>query len=390
MAGRFENIAFFPAYPAVVGTVARLLGLTTPASWFWLAAGLSTLLFGAALATLYSLCRRDGGDERANRAVWLCAASPFAVYFGVGYTESLYLLASLCAVLHLERHQYLPAAAWGLLGGLTRPTAVVIAAAMLASRLVDQIRWWRGRNEHGVPPMAWLAAISPLLGMAIYSCYVFGVTGHPLMWATVQDGWGRTTQSPVHALSAPLAELVRNPTAMLVATPETVLNLAAALFALAVAYPLSRRLGVGHGVLVVLGTVMPLVGGGLASAGRYTAVAFPIYARSAVARSGGRPSRQHSHCALVCELLRENRRVPLNELLLLTVSKIPVGVNEPDRPEENADSEDQRHQCDQVDATVDDASNNPALQKEVERRAEHCDRHSAESCVCRTTHQIPL
>lgn len=286
VAGRFENIAFFPAYPAVVGTVARLLALTTPASWFWLAAGLSTLLFGAALATLYSLCRRDGGDERANRAVWLCAASPFAVYFGVGYTESLYLLASLCAVLHLERHQYLPAAAWGLLGGLTRPTALVIAAAMLASRLVDQVRWWRGRNEHGVPPMAWLAAISPLLGMAIYSCYVFGVTGHPLMWATVQDGWGRTTQSPVHALSAPLAELVRNPIAMLVATPETVLNLAAAVFALAVAYPLSRRFGVGHGVLVLLGTVMPLVGGGLASAGRYTAVAFPIYVWLAASLSG--------------------------------------------------------------------------------------------------------
>src|SRR5262249_40848416 len=139
--------------------------------------------FCVALAYLYLMAREHLDDRRATAALWLIAAYPFSVFFGAIYTESLFLLAMLGAFHHLRRHQWLPAAAFGLLLGLTNANAFFFAAP----RAIAAVAWHRRRSVW--PGFA--VAGAPILGAAICSAIVYQITGDPLMWLRAQGAWGR-------------------------------------------------------------------------------------------------------------------------------------------------------------------------------------------------------
>ena len=60
----------------------------------------------------------------------LLATYPFAVYYSAAYTESLFLLAALGTWFHSRREEFLRAAGWGLLLGLTRPNGFFLAVPL--------------------------------------------------------------------------------------------------------------------------------------------------------------------------------------------------------------------------------------------------------------------
>ena len=239
---------------------------------------ISTALFAIALVPLGLLAARHAGAERARWSVILCACSPFAVFFGLPYTESLFLLATTALVLCFEQRRFAPAIAAGIVAGLTRPTAVVVAGGLAAALAVNLVaRRHRGDRAPNDDVLAWLAAASPLMGMAIYSAYVWGLTGHPFMWALVQDAWGRPAQNPIAAIGTPLLALLAHPLRQIAREPHVTLNVVAGIAALALVWPITKRLGIVYGSVVLGGTLLPLAAGGVASLGRYTAVLFPIY-----------------------------------------------------------------------------------------------------------------
>lgn len=276
-AGKLENIAFFPAFPLIVATVARTLDLASAEAWAWLGVLISTVLFAVALVPLGLLAARHAGADRARWSVILCACSPFAVFFGLPYTESLFLLGTTALVLCVEQRRFALAIVAGIVVGLTRPTAVVVAGGLALGLTVELTRRERDDRAAARDVVAWLAAASPLLGMAIYSAYVWGLTGHPFMWALVQDVWGRPAQNAVVAIGRPLVSLLSDPLHQIAREPHVTLNVVAGLTALALVWPITKRLGVVYGSVVFGGTLLPLAAGGVASLGRYTAVLFPIY-----------------------------------------------------------------------------------------------------------------
>jgi NAD(P)H-quinone oxidoreductase subunit 4L len=105
-AGRFENVAFFPAYPAIVSAVANTLGAESPLAWDWVAVGTSTTLFAVSLVLLTALATRIVGADSASHSALLCACYPFSIFFGLPYSESTYLCAVVAAFLMLEQRAY--------------------------------------------------------------------------------------------------------------------------------------------------------------------------------------------------------------------------------------------------------------------------------------------
>jgi hypothetical protein len=59
--------------------------------------------------------------------------------------------------------------------------------------------------------------------------------------------------------------------------PANTLNALGVLFALALTYPVFRRLGPAFGLFVLVNLVPPLFAGGLLSMGRLTATLFPLF-----------------------------------------------------------------------------------------------------------------
>src|SRR5207237_5553932 len=106
-------------------------------------------------------------------AVTLLATYPFAIFFSLPYTEALFLLGSVAAFYHFRRHEWVRAAAWGALVGLTRPNgcflsvalACLIAEALLRNRTIIR------SPDHEI--MKYILSTSDAgLGIVDYSAYV--------------------------------------------------------------------------------------------------------------------------------------------------------------------------------------------------------------------------
>ncbi len=314
--GVLENIAFFPAYPLALRAVAWATGAADSlVRWHWTGVVFSTVLLVIALWFLSRLGALLLDASTGHRAALLCAVYPWSIYFGLPYTESLFLLACCAATYRFVSGRHLEAFVWGLVAGLTRPNGIILTVllGMLwirdAYRLFDARFVMSGRPAFlGLPGLArriggtgapgfrtegttfavpgqdprplLLSALSvcaPILGVLIYSVYVHGVTGDPLTWLRVQEAWGRHTMDPVWVLGRFVADLMASPIAVAREHPYKFANGVTGLIALALVVPVGRRIGWAYAAFVLLGVIMPVAGGGFASLGRYTAILFPIF-----------------------------------------------------------------------------------------------------------------
>ena len=248
----YERLKFVPAYPLLLRAFATPISPgRNPVIWLWTAVVLSSALFWLALLTLFRLTESLCDRHTALRAVWITACYPFAIFFGLPYTESLFLLAVVSAVLATETSRCAHAVAWGTLAGLTRPTGFLVAPviALIAFQKTRRLR-----------PEWTIAAASPLVGTALYSGYLFVSTGHPLAWVTGQPGGS----GAVNPFTGP-------------ASVYDAVNIGAFLFASGASMLVAKRLGLGYAALVVLTLGMALFGVGFNCMGRYTSVLFPVF-----------------------------------------------------------------------------------------------------------------
>lgn len=275
--GRFENIAFFPLYPHLLRAAAWLTRSGESVIWWnWSGVGLSIALFCTATRYLYLL---GTAIESANVGAWaviFAATYPFAVYFSLPYTESLFLLGSVAACYYFWRRQFVLALLAAICVGLTRPNGNLLVVALAGLWLERE--WWpnqsRWREQWPEMIVSGAVVMGPLMGMAVYSAFIYGLTGHPFAWAIVQEGWGRSLVNPLTALLQWLRRLLLEPSTM--PLPE-LLNGAFGILAISLALPIARRLGLGFGAFVALGVIVPVTVGGVPSLGRYTAALFPIF-----------------------------------------------------------------------------------------------------------------
>jgi hypothetical protein len=257
----------------VVGGFERGLGRPWRfARLLWAGVLISLAAFAWASVYFIRLARDTIGEERAQLALALMAAYPFAVFFSAPYTESLFLLGAVGAFYHFRREEWSAAAAWGLLAGLTRPNGCFLAIA-LAVMAVEQRR---------ALPRAFASAAASVVGMLAFSAYVRAVTGSWFGWARLHETWGRTfagfgplwqdltavgSRGVLHAISS---------------APFGALNTAGLLFALALVWPAARRLGPAWAVFILINVVPPLLAGGVLSMGRISSTLFPAFLALAV------------------------------------------------------------------------------------------------------------
>ena len=232
-----------------------------------LVVALAAFLWGLAYY-VYRLAREDLDDRSATSAVLLLCAFPFAVFYGAPYSESLFLLATVAAFFHARQSEWGVACVWGALAGLTRPNGFVlcIPLALLALRA-------RARS-----PRAWLAVAAPLGGLAAFSLYLLAHTGNPLAWLDAHAAWGRSISATDMLLAFPLefrsGEVLYNGT---LGEPLRWLDGGAAILALALVVPLTRRLGWAYGSWIVVNLALAIGSGGLLSVGRVVSTLFPLF-----------------------------------------------------------------------------------------------------------------
>ena len=284
---RQQDIAFFPAMPLLMRAVGNALGARDRerpreirmARVLWGGVLISLTAFLFALVYLVKLGTVWMGEERAASAAWLLACYPFAFAFSAPYTESLFLLASVATVYHVARSDWTIAGLWGLLAGLSRPNGFLLALP-LGLIAIDQLRrarrsgvpgWWR----RGVAPLA--VASAPILGMLIFTAYLFALTDVWFAWSRSQVAWGRSFGglAPLQAAWSSLGTdgFIR----VSQQAPFDTINALGLIIALAMIGPVYRRVGGPWAIYVLVSVAAPLFTGGVLSMGRLTSTLFPLF-----------------------------------------------------------------------------------------------------------------
>jgi hypothetical protein len=270
--GGRSNLAFFPLYPKLMHYLGRAFG---GAQHDYYIAGIiiSWVSFVLAIVLLYRLALLDLKPDQAIRATTFAAVFPAAYFFGVVYSESLFLLTLVGTALALRTRHWWLAALAGAAMTATRVNGVMFLPALAV------IAWHASEPRRDDRIAALSAVAAALLGIGTYSLYNYLLSGNPFEWYDSITRWGyHPGGNPFSGVWAVARSLVTNPAAYFEhpTAPYDALNTMSALFGLFTVPFIWRRFGFGYAAVVILGLALPLSSGQLEGLGRYTAVLFPI------------------------------------------------------------------------------------------------------------------
>ncbi|BCL83262.1 hypothetical protein ccbrp13_57270 [Ktedonobacteria bacterium brp13] len=300
-----RETAFFPLWPALLRIFAIPFGDNILA-YTALGIVLANLFFYLALVLLYLLVLELYGDQQvAVRALYYIAFAPYAIFFFIGYTESLFLFCCLftffCLQRALQKGQmvyWLLAGIGGFCASLSRsqgifllvPYGLVFIQCYLWPlthplersewRTLFQFNIWRQRFVQTNWHEKFLALLPLLLvpmGLGLYMFYLWRTKGDPLAFSAAEVVWGRTGAMPWYTVHLALKNLFIDNTLQV----QNLLNLLSVFVCLAVLIAGVRRLPLYYTLFAALLFVFPLLYpwgsvDPLASIPRYILVIFPV------------------------------------------------------------------------------------------------------------------
>jgi hypothetical protein len=271
--GGRNNLAFFPAYPLLMRAGGALLG-GRQQDYYFAGIVISWLAFAGAMTMLYRLALLDLSRTAALRAVIYAATFPFAFFFGLVYSESLFLLGLVTAAYGLRTRRWLLGAAAGAVMTATRVTGVMAVAGLAF------LAWQAAGADSRTRIKAVAASAATTLGFAGYCAYNYAISGTPFAWYDAITFWNyRPGGNPFASVARLLQALATRPYQFLATenmAPYDTLNAVFSLFALAFVPLIWRRFNAGYALIVLAGVMLPLSSGSFEGLGRYSSVQFPI------------------------------------------------------------------------------------------------------------------
>jgi hypothetical protein len=278
-----NNLAFFPAYPLLMRAGGFILGGRQQDFYF---AGIlvSWLSFAGAMTLLYRLALLDMPRAAAVRAIVYCAVFPAGFFFGMVYSESLYLLAIVATAYALRTGRFAIAGASGAVLTATRVTAVMAVPGLAWLAWKSAAPTTRSRVAAGA------AVAACAVGIGAFSIFNWTLSGNPFTWYDSITYWGYHpgARFPFAALVSLVEALLLRPYQFLTTermAPYDTVNAGAALLALALVPLIWHRFNGGYALIVLAALLLPLSSGQFEGLARYTAVQFPVFL--ALASLGG-------------------------------------------------------------------------------------------------------
>jgi hypothetical protein len=261
-----SRTAFFPLFPTLIRIVAELQGRTDRAGLFVAAILVANVCLVAATMVLAALVRLDLTPDDARRSAWYLLVFPTSLFLSAGYSESLFLLLTMGAILACRTDRWLWAAGLGMFAAVTRPVGLVICVplaveAFLAWRASGQ---WRWRSA--------VAFVAPFVGFGAWMLYLNTTFRDPLAFLHAQKGWDRSLELPwdtfFHFFEGRLT--LESGLHSLTDLTFTIVGISLALLAW-------RWLRTSYALYMTALLLVPLSTGTLLSMPRFLLVMFPMY-----------------------------------------------------------------------------------------------------------------
>jgi len=189
-------VSFFPLWPLLIHLGNLPLQGHFPFSSYVVGLLLANICFYFALVLLYCLLYEDFDASLAKRALFYLAFYPYALFFFLGYTESLFLLLSVAIFLLLRRGKTLDwwfAGGIGFLAALTRSTGVLLSIPFI----IMYIRhFWVAKKRDQTGWLQKIGALVPIIlfpmGIVAYIIYLGYTKGNPFIFQVEEaSNWHR-------------------------------------------------------------------------------------------------------------------------------------------------------------------------------------------------------
>lgn len=176
--GQYEQ-AFFPLYPILIRIITPLFfGNSLIASLF---ISNFSFLLGLWLLSKYLkliLTNPAGGDQ--FQLILIILLFPTSFFFGAVYTEGLFFFLMAASLYFLEKKKYFFASFFAFFASLTRLVGIFLIIPFL-------FHFYRKR-QHALNNLT--GYLAPILGLFVYSFYLWQTTGDPLFFLTSQPAFG--------------------------------------------------------------------------------------------------------------------------------------------------------------------------------------------------------
>ncbi len=176
--------AFFPLYPLLIATGGAIFG-----SPLICGIVISCVCAFFAFAFLHRLTEIELGADAARHTVWILAFSPMAYYLSAIYSESLFLMLSVGAVLAARTGRWGWAATAGVLAAATRNAGILLMLPLV-------LLWWQRRD----PPadLVWVAMIP--VGLIAFGVWTGSHGGNFTDMFHAAKYWHREFDGPFSAI----------------------------------------------------------------------------------------------------------------------------------------------------------------------------------------------
>ena len=188
--GPTAKAAFWPLYPWAMRAIHDVLNITYETAGYLI----SNIAFVVGLFLLYRLLILDFDQKVAAASLWAIALFPTALFFNAIYTESVFLMLLVGALLAARLKRWWLAGLIGALAALTRSYGMFLVlpfAVLIWQQYGDSLRR---------QPVRLLAVGLPVVGPAIFSWRLDRVQGNWQAWRDVQKEWFRYSAWPWETL----------------------------------------------------------------------------------------------------------------------------------------------------------------------------------------------
>jgi Mannosyltransferase (PIG-V) len=264
--GTQSSVAFFPLLPMAIYALRALTGSGTAFAGFLIT---NTCLFVSAVL-LRRIAQLDffPPSRVPERSLWFLLLCPMTFFHSAVYTESLFLMFSLGAILFARKRQWLGAGICGAMLTATRTNALLILVPLLWEAFAPSAKSEnREANDRGISASRWWLLLVPS-GLVAYSVYLFTRFGDPLAFLRVQAAFHREGASLLTAFN----------TATRYPVPYGAFFIASAVTAIAVCgFGFVQRVRLSYQLYALAMLALCLSTSIWESLPRYLSVVFPFY-----------------------------------------------------------------------------------------------------------------
>lgn len=193
-----QSVGFFPLLPLLIYGLKAATGAGPLLGGFIIS---NTALLVASIFLRRLVAMDFPAPSRVpERAVWFLLLCPMTFFHSSVYTESLFLMLSVIAILCARQRQWLGAGLAGALLTATHGNAMIILIPLLGLAFFESGRGNGAieREQHLVPRSRWWLLIVPT-GLIAYATFLYVRFGDALAFWRAQRSFGRVALTPWHA-----------------------------------------------------------------------------------------------------------------------------------------------------------------------------------------------